>query len=115
MAGAGPAQIYVYMSNGVTFIDSFAVSLINLGATLIFMPLAGLLAILVMNNEYVSGIVPSLLRYGFSFFTIFLIAFLLAFWKPVWVGLVIKKLAKFLSGIFPKRKEKILLLGTKVL
>ncbi len=111
--GAGPAQIYVYMSNGVTFIDSFAVSLINLGATLIFMPLAGLLAILVMNNEYVSGIVPSLLRYGFSFFTIFLLAFILAFWKPVWVGSVIKKFAKFLSGIFPKRKEKILAWGQK--
>ena len=105
--GAGPAQIYVYMRHGVTFVDAFAVSLINLGATLIFMPLAGLLAILVMNNEYVSGIVPSLLRYGFSFFTIFLLAFLLAFWKPVWVGLLIRKIAKGLSGIFPKRREKL--------
>lgn len=109
--GAGPAQIYVYMSNGVSFPDAFAVTLINMGATLIFMPLAGLLAILLMNNEYVSGIVPSLLRYGFSFFSIFLLAFLLAFWKPVWVGSLIKKSAKFLSGVFPKRKEKLLAWG----
>ncbi len=105
--GAGPAQIYVYMSNGVSFQDSFAVSLINMGATLIFMPLAGLLAILLMNNDYVSGIIPSLLRYGFSFFTIFLSAFLLAFWKPIWVGAALKKLAKLLCGIFPKQKEKL--------
>lgn len=111
--GAGPAQVYVYVSNGVSFPDALAVSLINMGATLIFMPLAGLLAILLMNNEYVSGIVPSLLRYGFSFFSIFLLAFLLAFWKPVWVGSVIKKSAKFLSEIFPKRKEKLLVWGQK--
>lgn len=105
--GAGPAQIYVYMSNGVSFLDSFAVSLINMGATLIFMPLAGLLAILLMDNNYVSGIIPSLLRYGFSFFSIFLAAFLLAFWKPIWVGTAIKKLANLLSGVFPKQKEKL--------
>lgn len=110
-SGAGPAQIYVYMSNGVSFLDSFAVTLINMGATLIFMPLAGLLAIVLMNNDYVSGIVPSLLRYSFSFFTIFLFAFLLAFWKPVWVGAAIKKVAKLLSAIFRKRKEKILKWG----
>lgn len=103
--GAGPAQIYVYMSNGVSFIDAFAVSLINMGATLIFMPLAGLLAILLMNNEYAGGIVPSLLRYGFSFFTLFLFAFLLAFWKPVWVGSLIKKIVNLLAGIFKKQKK----------
>jgi len=106
--GAGPAQLYVYISNGVRFVDAFAVSLINMGATLIFMPLAGLLAILLMNNEYVGGIVPSLLRYGFSFFTLFLLAFLLAFLKPVWVGSLIKRLSKFLSGIFTKRRERLL-------
>ena len=111
--GAGPAQIYVYVSNGVSFLDSFAVSLINMGATLIFMPLAGLLAILLMDDQYVSGVVPSLLRYGFSFFTIFLLAFLLAFWKPVWVGSVIQKLAEVLSGIVPKRKENLIAWGEK--
>src|SRR5215210_1520439 len=105
--GAAPAQIYVFMSNGVSFSNSFAVGLINVGATLIFMPLAGLLAILLMDNNYLSGIVPSLLRYGFSFFTIFLSAFVLAFWKPIWVGAAIKKLANLLSRIFPKRKEKL--------
>lgn len=111
--GAGPAQMYVYMSNGVSFIDAFAVSLINMGATLIFMPLAGLLAILLMNNEYAGGIVPSLLRYGFGFFTLFLFAFLLAFWKPVWVGSLIKRLSNFLAGIFKNRKEKLLVWGQK--
>ncbi|WP_345948316.1 lysylphosphatidylglycerol synthase transmembrane domain-containing protein [Mucilaginibacter sp. PAMB04274] len=105
--GAGPAQIYVYTSNGVTFIDAFAVSLINMGATLIFMPLAGFVAIMLMDTSYVSGIVPAMLKYGFSFFLIFLLAFLLAFWKPVWVGIIIKKIANGLSAIFPKRREKL--------
>jgi uncharacterized protein (TIRG00374 family) len=104
--GAGPAQIYVYTSNGVSFIDAFTVSLINMGATLIFMPMAGLIAILLMDNNYVGGIVPALLKYGFTFFSLFLLAFLLAFWKPIWVGNIIRKIAGILSSAFPKNREK---------
>ncbi|MFD0794362.1 YbhN family protein [Mucilaginibacter litoreus] len=105
--GAGPAQIFVYTSNGVTFIDAFAVSLINMGATLIFMPLAGFVAIMLMDTSSVSSFVPQMLKYGFTFFLLFLVAFMLAFWKPLWVGAIIKKIAAGLSKIFPKRKEKL--------
>jgi uncharacterized protein (TIRG00374 family) len=105
--GAGPAQIYVYTSNGVSFINAFTVSLINMGATLIFMPLAGFVAIMLMDTSVVSGIVPSMLKYGFTFFLLFLMAFLLAFWKPVWMGMIIRKLANALSSVFPRRREKL--------
>lgn len=105
--GAGPAQIFVYTSNGVTFIDSFAVTLLNLGATLIFMPLAGFIAIMLMDTTEVGSMVPAMLKYGFSFFLLFLLAFLMAFWKPLWVGTIIKKISNGLSKIFPKRKEKL--------
>ncbi|TWR24584.1 flippase-like domain-containing protein [Mucilaginibacter achroorhodeus] len=105
--GAGPAQIFVYTSNGVRFVDAFAISLINMGATLIFMPLAGFVAIMLMDTTEVGSIVPAMLRYGFSFFLLFLLAFLLAFWKPLWVGSAIKQIANGLSKIFPKRKEKL--------
>lgn len=105
--GAGPAQIYVYMRNKVSFLDAFAVSLINFGATLIFMPLAGFVALLLMNKETVGGIIPSLLKYGFTFFALFLTAFLLAFWKPVWIGVFINKIAVFLSKILPRRKARL--------
>lgn len=105
--GAGPAQIFVYTSNGVTFIDAFAVSLINMGATLIFMPLAGFVAIMLMDTTAVGDIIPAMLKYGFSFFLLFLLAFLLAFWKPLWVGVIIKKIANGLSALFPKRREKL--------
>lgn len=105
--GAGPAQIYVYTSAGVSFIDSFALNLINLGATLIFMPLAGFVAIMLMDTSTISGIIPAMLKYGFTFFLLFLIAFLLAFWKPVWVGMFIRKLASGISSIFPKRRAKL--------
>ncbi len=104
--GAGPAQIFVYTSNKVSFIDAFAVSLINMGATLIFMPLAGFIAIMIMDTTEVGSMVPTMLKYGFSFFLLFLIAFMLAFWKPIWVGTIIKKIAVGLSKLFPKRKEK---------
>ena len=105
--GAGPAQIYVYTSNGVSFINAFTVSLINMGATLIFMPLAGLVAIMLMDTSVVSGIVPTMLQYGFTFFLLFLLAFLLAFWKPVWMGIIIRKMAGALSLVFPRRREKL--------
>lgn len=105
--GAGPAQIYVYTSAGVSFIDSFAINLINLGATLIFMPLAGLVAIMMMDTTAISGIIPAMLRYGFTFFLLFLVAFLLAFWKPVWVGAIIRKIAAGLAKVFPKSKAKL--------
>jgi uncharacterized protein (TIRG00374 family) len=105
--GAGPAQIYVYTNAGLSFIDSFAINLINLGATLIFMPLAGFVAIMMMDTSAISGIIPAMLKYGFSFFLLFLLAFLLAFLKPVWVGVLIRKIANGLSLLFPKRKEKL--------
>jgi uncharacterized protein (TIRG00374 family) len=105
--GAGPAQIFVYTSNGVSFVNAFAVSLINMGATLIFMPLAGFVAIMLMDTSAVSGMVPAMLKYGFSFFLLFLSAFLLAFWKPVWVGSIIKKMAGVLSALLPARKAKL--------
>jgi uncharacterized protein (TIRG00374 family) len=103
-SGAGPAQIYVYMRNGVRFVDAFTVSLINMGATLIFMPAAGLIAILLLRENVSDGIVPVLLQYGFGFFTLFLLAFLLAFWKPLWIGKVITGMARWLSVLFPKKK-----------
>lgn len=105
--GAGPAQIFVYTSNGVSFIDAFAISLINMGATLIFMPLAGFVAITLMDTSSVSSFVPQMLKFGFTFFLIFLMAFILAFWKPVWVGIIIKKIANGLTKVFPKRKDKL--------
>jgi len=105
--GAGPAQIFVYTSAGLTFIDAFAISLINMGATLIFMPLAGFVAITLMDTSSVSSFVPQMLRFGFTFFLLFLVGFMLAFWKPLWVGAAIRKIAAGLSAIFPKRKEKL--------
>ena len=104
--GAGPAQIFVYTSNGVSFLNAFTIALINMGATLIFMPLAGFVAILLMDTGAVSSIVPAMLKYGFTFFLLFLGVFLLAFWKPLWIGFLIKKIANGLSFLFPNKKEK---------
>ena len=109
--GAGPAQIYVYTSNGVTFIDAFTITLINMGATLIFMPLAGFIAIMLLDNNYAGGMVPALLKYGFTFFSLFLAAFLLAFWRPIWVGNLIKKIAFLLSSVFKSKRQKLISWG----
>ncbi len=112
-SGAGPAQIYIYMSNGLTFLDAFAIALINMGATLIFMPISALFAIFMIDNQLDSGIIPNLLQYGFSFFFLFLLGFLLAFWKPIWVGNGIQKLAGLLGKLIPSRKERFAKWGQK--
>ena len=104
--GAGPGQLYVYSRHGVKVLDAFIVSLINMGSTLLFMPIAGIFAIFFMNNELDSGLIPMLLRYGFSVFFIFLLAFLLAFWKPLWVGMLLQKISRVLGSLFPSKKEK---------
>jgi glycosyltransferase 2 family protein len=110
-SGAGPAQLYVYNRYGIKVLDGFIVSLINMGATLLFMPIAGLFAIWAMNHQLEKGLVPFLLKYGFSVFLLFLLVFLLAFLKPLWIGSIVKQLAKFTSKIFPKRKIKLLKWG----
>lgn len=111
--GAGPAQIYVYSRFGVSVINSFTVSLINMGATLIFMPLAGFVALLVLDNDNLNGLVPSLLKYGFSIFLLVLLLFLLAFWKPLWVGEACRKIAAGFGKMFPSKKEKFFNWGEK--
>jgi len=105
-SGAGPAQLYVYNRHGVKLLDGFIVSLINMGSTLLFMPIAGIFAILYMDNQLESGLVPTLLKYGFSVFAVFLLVFLLAFWKPLWVGKAIQKLAGFIGSLWPARKTR---------
>jgi len=105
-SGAGPAQLYVYNRHGVKLLDGFIVSLINMGSTLLFMPIAGIFAILVMNDQLESGLVLTLLKYGFAVFFIFLMVFLLAFWKPQFAGNMILKIAAFYGRIRPSKKEK---------
>jgi uncharacterized protein (TIRG00374 family) len=106
-SGAGPGQLYVYNRYGVKVLDGFVISLINMGATLLFMPLAGLFAILAMNHQLESGLVPLLLKYGFAVFFIFLLVFLLAFWKPLWIGSALIKISLKISQIWPAKKDKI--------
>ena len=105
-SGAGPAQLYVYNRHGVKLLDGFVVSLINMEATLIFMPLAGLFAIWAMTNQLEDGLISSLLKYGFTVFSLFLLGFAMAFYQPIWFGNVILKLAAVLSRLWPAKKNK---------
>lgn len=106
-SGAGPAQIYIYMRRGLDFISAFAISLLNMAATLIFMPLAALAALLLIDHRFDGGMLPALLKYGFCFFSLFLLAFLLAFRRPLLVGNAVKKIALFLSWFLPRRKQRL--------
>lgn len=106
-SGAGPGQLYVYSRYGVKVLNGFIVSLVTMGATLLFMPLAGLLAIWVMNNQLESGLIPILLKYGFGVFFTFLIVFMLAFWKPLWIGSVLIKIAVMISWLWPAQKNRV--------
>ena len=106
-SGSGPAQLYVYNRYGVKLLGGFIVSLINMGATLLFMPLAGIFAILFMDNQLESGLVSSLLKYGFSVFSIFLLVFLLAFWKPLWAGKALQKLIGFIAKLLSAKRMQL--------
>jgi uncharacterized protein (TIRG00374 family) len=113
-SGAGPAQMYIYMRNGLSFTSAFAIALINMAATLIFMPLAALGALLLVDHRFESGVIPALLKYGFIFFSLFLFAFLLAFKKPLLAGNAVKRSALVCSRIMPGRREALLAWAQKV-
>lgn len=105
-SGAGPAQLYVYNRHGVKLLDGFVVSLINMGSTLLFMPIAGLFAIMIMNNQLESGMVMTLLKYGFGVFSLFLVVFALAFLRPALVGVLILKIAAGVGLVWKSKKEQ---------
>jgi uncharacterized protein (TIRG00374 family) len=104
-SGAGPAQLYVYNRHGLPVHDGFIVSLINMGATLLFMPLAGLFAIWAMKDQLDSGLIPVLLRYGFAVFSIFLSGFLMAFWRPLWIGALLKRIISRIGNYWPSKRR----------
>lgn len=107
-SGAGPGQLYVYHRHGVKLLDGFIVSLINMGATLIFMPLAGLTALLAMDHTGLEGgMITTLLKYGFGVFGLFLLVFLLAFIRPVWLSDVIEKICSFFGVLFPSKRRSL--------
>jgi uncharacterized protein (TIRG00374 family) len=106
-SGAGPAQIYIYMRGGLDLMSAFTIALINMAATLIFMPLAALAALLMVKNSFETGLVPALLKYGFCFFTLFLMVFILAFVRPLLVGSVVKKTAQLLGRLIPSRRTRL--------
>lgn len=106
-SGAGPGQLYVYHRHGVALLDGFIVSLINMGATLIFMPLAGLVALLVMDQTGLDGgMITTLLKYGFGVFGLFLLVFLLAFVKPLWLSVIIRQFAFIFGRLFPGKPRR---------
>ncbi|HEY0175961.1 MAG TPA: lysylphosphatidylglycerol synthase transmembrane domain-containing protein [Pedobacter sp.] len=105
-SGAGPAQLYVYNRNGVKLLDGFTVSLINMGATLLFMPIAGIFAILFLDTQLESGMVLTLLKYGFSVFFIFMFVFMLAFLRPLTAGRAIQKVAGLAGSVWTSKREK---------
>ena len=106
-SGAGPGQLYVYNRNGVKVLDGFIVSLINMGSTLIFMPIAGLISILYMNDQFEQNMVSTLLKFGFTVFLTFLLVFILAFFKPVLLGKLINFITKSLGKVFISRRTNL--------
>lgn len=105
--GAGPAQLYVYNRYGLPVLDGFIISLVNMGATLLFMPLAGLFAIWAMKNQLDTGLIPVLLRYGFTVFLLFLIGFLMAFWRPSWIAFLLQRLIAGIIKVLPAKKDRL--------
>lgn len=104
--GAGPAQIYIYVRGGLDFLSAFTIALINMAATLVFMPLAAVVAMLLLDQRLETGMIPALLRYGFIFFLGLLIVFILAFIKPLWIAGLVRKITGVLTAFFPGQRAR---------
>ncbi|MEM9823255.1 MAG: lysylphosphatidylglycerol synthase transmembrane domain-containing protein, partial [Bacteroidota bacterium] len=107
-SGGGPAQLYVFARNGINLLNGLTISLINWFSTLSFFPIAAFFSILLIKDRFSEQTLLYLLNFGFSIFLTLLVVVVVAFWKPIVVGQVVKKIGYWLGGFSQKWGDKIL-------
>lgn len=107
-SGGGPAQWYVLYRNGISIPDSLGTSFYNWISTLIFFPLTGAMAILILQDKVPEGFILHLTRFGFSIFTTLFIVIILGLLAPKVLEWVIGIIARLCGMIYPRLRQFIL-------
>jgi uncharacterized protein (TIRG00374 family) len=111
--GGGPAQWYVLYRHGLKVPELVSISVINFMSTMIFFPLSGYLAYLVLKDRLDQDMVVHIIRVCFIVFAIMSTLSFSAIIFPRAVGKIFHSIGNFLHKIKPNWKEKIQNFGVK--
>ncbi len=111
--GGGVAQLYIFYKNGVKLSDGITLSFINWISTLIFFPISGGLAYLVIKDRIPEGFISYLAQFGFSIFTTLFIVVIIGLFFPAAIGWVVIKISSFIALFNKNWKLKLEAFGRK--
>ncbi|NNE27489.1 MAG: flippase-like domain-containing protein [Saprospiraceae bacterium] len=112
-SGGGIAQFYVFYKNGVSLPNAITISFINWISTLIFFPVSGIIAYLIIKDNIPSGFVNYLARFGFSVFTTLLIIVIIGLFFPDAIGFIVEKISRGVARLNKKWSSRLHVFGEK--
>lgn len=104
--GGGPAQLYIFSRVGVPLAGSISVSLINFFSSLLFLLISAFVAIILVKEEALGGLVINLARYSFIAFSIAFLLFLALLIKTETVDRWILRIIKLTYRILGKKRKE---------
>jgi len=112
-SGGGLAQFYVFYKNGITMSNAITISLMNWISTIIFFPIAGLVAYNILRDKIPEGFISYLAKFGFSVFATLGIVIIVALFFPQVIGIIVQKLANLLGKLKKSWSRKLNAWGEK--
>jgi len=112
-SGGGVAQFYVFYKNGISLGNAITISFLNWISTLVFFPISGFIAYLVLKENIPEGFVSYLASFGFSVFTSLLIVVLAGLFFPQAIGGFMARLGQVFGRLNKKWSSGLSSFGEK--
>jgi len=112
--GGGVAQLYILYKNGLKLSDGITLSFINWISTLIFFPISGGLAYIIIKDRIPEGFISYLAQFGFTVFATLIIVVMIGLFFPATIGWVLIKISSVIAFFNKNWKTKLEAAGLKV-
>lgn len=103
--GGGAAQLYIFSRVGIPLAGSISVSLINFFSSLLFLLISAFVAIILVKEEALGGLVVNLARYSFLAFFFAFLLFLVLLVKTETMDHLIQRIIKLIYRILGKKRK----------
>lgn len=97
--GGGPAQWYIYHRQGMHVSDAVGISFYNWISTIVFFPLSGALALVVLEDRLPDGLVTHLTTFGFSAFLTLLLVIGIGLFMPNFLRYLLLLMTRILRTV----------------
>ncbi len=112
-SGGGPAAWFVFYRNGVSIINMVGTSFYTWITTLIFLPISGGIALLILKDSIPNEFIHNLAKFGLGVFFTVVMLILIALKAPKFIEGVFSVLLFFLKNIFHRKGDKLISLKEK--